>query len=258
MTPLPLEQGMIHEIGWPTVLLVWTLTGGLAAVHLFTPGVTVLESLPRPPVLSFGSGVSVAYVFVHLLPEVSEARDHALPGGEASLLPAELPAFLFALTGFVAFYGLEHAARNAGSTTGGNAAENAGGVFWLHVGSFALYNVLLSYLLVERAVQDRTGVVVFALAIGFHMLVNDSGLRDHFEQRYHRFGRWLLAGTVGAGTVLGLYVQVHGAVLGALIAFLAGSIVLNVVKEELPDDRQNRFPAFAAGAALYTALLLAV
>jgi hypothetical protein len=35
-------------------------------------------------------------------------------------------------------------------------------------------------------------------------------------------------------------------------------VVLNVLKEELPEDRQSRFTAFAAGAAIYAALLLAV
>ena len=34
-------------------------------------------------------------------------------------------------------------------------------------------------------------------------------------------------------------------------------IVLNVLKEELPADRESRFVAFAAGAAGYAALLLA-
>ena len=34
--------------------------------------------------------------------------------------------------------------------------------------------------------------------------------------------------------------------------------MLNVLKEELPRERESRFWAFALGAALYSALLLAV
>jgi hypothetical protein len=41
-----------------------------------------------------------------------------------------------------------------------------------------------------------------------------------------------------------------------LFAFLAGGVVLNVLKEELPEERESRFWAFALGAASYTALLL--
>lgn len=44
--------------------------------------------------------------------------------------------------------------------------------------------------------------------------------------------------------------------LAVLIAFLAGGVVLNVLKEELPEERESRFWAFAIGTALYAALLL--
>jgi hypothetical protein len=39
-------------------------------------------------------------------------------------------------------------------------------------------------------------------------------------------------------------------------AFLASGVVLNALKEELPEEREGRFWAFAIGAALFAALLL--
>ncbi len=45
-------------------------------------------------------------------------------------------------------------------------------------------------------------------------------------------------------------------VVGILFAFLAGAIVLNVLKEELPEERQSRFWLLAPGALGYAALLL--
>jgi hypothetical protein len=47
-------------------------------------------------------------------------------------------------------------------------------------------------------------------------------------------------------------------VLALLFAFLAGGVVLNVLKEELPDERESRFWPFLAGAGAYAALLLAL
>ena len=44
--------------------------------------------------------------------------------------------------------------------------------------------------------------------------------------------------------------------LALLFAFLAGGIVLNVLKEELPAERESRFSAFVLGAAGYAAILL--
>ena len=43
-----------------------------------------------------------------------------------------------------------------------------------------------------------------------------------------------------------------------LFAFQAGGVVMNVLKEELPEERESRFWAFALGAALYSAVLLAL
>jgi hypothetical protein len=58
--------------------------------------------------------------------------------------------------------------------------------------------------------------------------------------------------------VLGQFVGIHELGTSALFAVLAGGIVLNVMKEELPEERESRFSAFAAGVAGYAAILLAV
>lgn len=59
------------------------------------------------------------------------------------------------------------------------------------------------------------------------------------------------------GWGLGLAATLSALAVASLFAFLAGGIVLNVLKEELPEERESRFWAFAVGAAGYAALLLA-
>ncbi|WP_245180728.1 hypothetical protein [Haloarcula amylovorans] len=61
---------------------------------------------------------------------------------------------------------------------------------------------------------------------------------------------------VGLG--LGYVVEVSELLLAVLFALLAGGIVLNVIKEELPAERQSRFWAFVVGVVGYTALLLSI
>jgi hypothetical protein len=46
------------------------------------------------------------------------------------------------------------------------------------------------------------------------------------------------------------------AAIAVVTAFLASGVVLNALKEELPEEREGRFWAFAIGAALFAALLL--
>lgn len=123
---------------WPSLAAALAL----ALVHLSAGRLRFLDVIPRSRWLSFGSGVSVAYVFVHVLPELADSQRH------------------FARTGLVA--------------------------------------------------------------------------------------GWLVDATL----------DVHPAALAALFAFLAGGVLLNVLKEELPAERESAFWAFALGAVGYAALLL--
>jgi zinc transporter ZupT len=66
----------------------------------------------------------------------------------------------------------------------------------------------------------------------------------------------LLAAGVLAGWAIGVATAISEAALALLFAFLAGGIVLNVLKEELPEERESRFWAFALGLSAYAALLL--
>lgn len=70
-------------------------------------------------------------------------------------------------------------------------------------------------------------------------------------------GRWLLAAGVLSGWALARIVDLSPLAIGTLFALLAGSAILNVLKEELPEDRQGRFWAFFLGAAGYAAVLVA-
>lgn len=57
---------------------------------------------------------------------------------------------------------------------------------------------------------------------------------------------------------MGVLVDVPELALGYLLAFLGGSVVLNAVKEGLPEERRSSFGAFGAGVVTYTLVLLSV
>ncbi len=223
-----------------------------AAVHVLSARLKRFDVVPRSAWLSFGGGVSVAYVFMHLIPEL--AAHEAKLRMEPSMIGSETRVFAMALVGLVAFYGLELMARRAGR---GQASDRQRSValFWVHVASFALYNGLIGYLLLHREEMDVKGLVLFTTALGLHFVVNDRGLASHHGRLYARYGRWIVAAAVLAGWALGVLLEPREGVIATLFAFLAGGIVLNVLKEELPEERESRFSAFVVGAAAYAALL---
>lgn len=235
-----------------------------AAVHILGRNMAFLRSTPRSAWLSVAGGVSVAYVFVHLLPELAAhqtavaARVEDTAAGDL-LGGIERHVYVVALAGLAAFYGLDRVVRTSARRrmARGEASRPPIGVFWLHLGSYAVYNLLIGYLLLHREETDLRGLVIYAVAMGLHFVVNDQGLREHHGEVYDRFGRWLLAVAPVLGWAVGLVVELSPLALAALFAFLAGGVVLNVLKEELPEDRESRFSAFLLGTAAYAALLLA-
>lgn len=232
----------------------------LMLLHMIAGKLRFLEGTPRSRWLSIAGGVSVAYVFMHLLPELSAGQSvlgEAL-GGAFSFLESHV--YLVALLGLVVFYGLDRAAltsrRQQRDQANGDRASQ--GVFWLHMISFTVYNVLIGYLLLHREQPGLQSLIIFAIAMGLHFLVTDYGLRVNHRDRYDHLGRWILAAAVLLGFMIGLATDISEVALAVLIAFLAGGVVLNVLKEELPEERESRFSAFVIGVAAYTALLIAI
>ncbi len=239
---------------WAALLAVLALCG----VHLCAGRLRFLESTPRSVWLSFAGGVSVAYIFVHVLPDLSEAQEAVQSAVGAGLGFVEHHVYLVALLGLAAFYGLERAARESRRSNRQDGGEDvtSAGVFWLHIGSFALYNALIGYLLLER--EELRSLLVFTLAMALHFVISDFALHEHHKDAYRRTGRWILAAAIFLGWLVGRTTRIPEAAVGVLFAFLAGGVMLNVLKEELPEERQSRFWAFAVGAGGYAALLLAL
>ena len=206
-------------------------------------------------------GASVSYVFLHLLPEIAHGVHLVRERVEVWRGLEELSTWAVAAAGLTLFYGLERAAmrdRAEGEPSEEDYEEKATSpaVFWIHIGSFALYNLIIGYLLLDLEIERITSLALFALAMALHFLVNDFGLREHHKHLYHRWGRWILAFSVVAGAVAGLLIEVPKVYVSLLVAFLGGGVVLNVLKEELPAERESRFWAFALGALGYAVLMM--
>lgn len=236
------------------VFLTFVCALFFALVHLLAGKLTVLEGIPRSRWLSFAGGVSVAYVFLHVLPELSEGQEAV---GEIGALEAvSHHVYLVALVGLVLFYGVERAAlidRNHERTS---SEATSPAVFWLHVGIYSVYNALVGFLLVHREDPTRFALLWYVAAMGLHFVVNDFGLRDHHKHRYRSRGRWILGSATMVGWGAGMTLSSGPVVTSILFAFLAGGVVLNVLKEELPEERKSRFWAFALGVVLFATILL--
>lgn len=230
-----------------------------AAVHLFAGKLHMLDRTPRSAYLSAAGGIAVAYVFLHLLPELFEHRETFVEHLSLGEDRAQTAVLTIALIGLMTFYGVEQVIIQHGAQRerAGREAE-PDGVFWFHIAAFATYNLLIGYLLFERAGEAGQELLLYALAMGVHFVTNDHGLRAHHKHLYDRYARWLLGAAVLGGVALGAAIPVGPEMLALLFSLLAGGVILNVLKEELPAERESRFWPFALAALLYAGLLAAI
>jgi hypothetical protein len=206
--------------------------------------------------ISAAAGVSVAYVFVDVLPELAAQHRAFLEAVGNEVLFAEPRIYVLALVAFVALYGLEHIVL-ASREHDRDAAETraVGVVCWLHIGGFAAYSSLIGYLLVERAERGPVALAIYTFAMALHFLILDHTLGEAHGHLYGWGGRSILSASVLVGWLLGATTPLSDAVFARLFAVLAGGVVITTVTAELPGERRGRFWPFCLGAAGYAVLL---
>lgn len=237
----------------------------LAIVHIASGRLRFLAAIPRNRWLSIAGGASVAYVFVHIFPELDIRQEMIAEMDAPAIAFLKHQLYLVALIGFAVFYGLERLALSSRQQIHKQQEPNrtpptiptSSRVFALHIASFALYNMLIGYLLLHREDPGLDSLFFFSSAMALHFVVNDHGLREHHKHSYDWVGRWVLAAAIIIGWGIGRATELSEAAIALLFAFLAGGVILNVIKEELPEERESRFGAFILGASVYSALLLA-
>ncbi|MFC7197736.1 hypothetical protein ACFQL4_28900 [Halosimplex aquaticum] len=124
----------------------WSSPSG-ASIHLLAHSELLLTRISRGRALSFAGGVSVAYVFVHVLPEIDDFRQ---PMNQHPLLavPTEKEVYLVTMLGFITYYGLEQLANRSAEQEGDD--KPSPGIFRVHVGAYAAYNAIVGYLLFHQ------------------------------------------------------------------------------------------------------------
>jgi hypothetical protein len=231
----------------------------VSLVHLYAGRMRFVKMLPRSTWLSFAGGVALAYVFVYLLPQLAAKHQVLMQARDTGLLGfLEHHAYLVALAGFLVFYGLNRVAQRLSvlRSTDGGSSVYLHLAFDLQVAGFSAYNVLVGYLIVRRQAPGMMAVGLFAFAVAMHFLGVDRSLWRQNEVAYARLIRWLFAGCAMLGWTLGQFVQVTEPVLALWFAFLAGSIMIIVITEEVPTSRRGPFWPLFVGAVCYTALVL--
>jgi hypothetical protein len=202
---------------------------------------------------ALSAGVAVAYVFVSVMPELEEHRPAVSESAIGALLDIEKRIYLWALAGFVAFAGLSRL-RTAPASEPRKLAQWYSGT----IAGYALYVLVIGYLLVRREDATILSLGLYVFAIGLHLFMMDTELSEQFEHRYEPWGRVLLACCVLLGWALGIAEALSDSATARLFAFLAGGVLITSVHAASHAEEGPRFWWFVGGAAAYATVLMLV
>ena len=231
----------------------------LAGIHL---GAGVVRRIPlsiRPTVASAAAGISVSWVFLELMPALSEHQD-AIEG--TGLLPGlERHVYIAALAGLVTAFWVETASRSSRRENfeAGGEAVTSTSTFWLSLAGYTVFNASIGYALADPADPAVTPYWIFVIAMGLHFLANDESMVENHGIRYQRVGRWLLIAGLLSGWLVGRVPKydLDGAGLAVVLSYIAGGMIMNIMRHELPvTSRTVNAAAFAVGAFVFGVLVL--
>ena len=213
----------------------------LALVHVLSGYLNLSAFARRRRWLSLAAGVSVAYVFLDLLPLMSDKQRAFLEAmaGKGLLFP-QFRVYVAALV----FYGLEQLMTHhmgPGALSAKARGEFVGGAkVPVHEGGFAIYNAMMGYLLVEWS-KGLAALALYCGALALHFLITDEGMRSDYGLRFERFGRWLMAGSILTGALAAWLAPLSIGYLTTIVGLVAGGVVINSIKEEFPREGEGRF-----------------
>lgn len=204
---------------------------------------------------SFAGGVAVAYVFLHMLPNLVEYNK---PIGEFLIINqwltpfTELLIYIVALFGFLIYYGFDLLAERYR-----DADHNDKLVYSLHLAMFCLYNFLITYTMSLRALSSITATMLFTFAMALHFVLTDRKFCRLYQLQFNHMGRFLLISALLIGWLCSvIFDPVNVLIAAFMVAFLAGSVLLNVFREELPATDSTSYWWFTFGVLLIMILLL--
>lgn len=216
-------------------------------IHLFSIYISLPKLLLRR-FISFSAGVGIAYVFIHMWPQVAyyqRLAEENIPWLIGSSLQHLL--YLIALSGIVIIYAMDRLIARAYADeeiTNPNVLTSA--LFKVNIVFFALYNAMIGYLLAYESEVERS-IVIYFIAFSLHFITNDWTLRREHQSAYDRYGRWILSFSILGGYLLGSFANLPTFFIGGIEAFVAGAMTLNVIKHELPSERDGNLKGFLTG-----------
>ena len=208
----------------------------ISLADYFTEGIFSKANPAKVKFISFAAGVSVAYIFLSLLPEIYT--------GAVTLNKL---LFLSTLAGFAIFHLLEKHIRQYYSRGQFRKEHRI-----IHSASSFLYFFVVGFVLVKITESNSLSGILLFIPILFHVVIDS--LPRRATKKHHL--RAVFASSAFLGSITATFVDVGKTTNLALLGIVGGALLYTVVRESLPRERQGRPLYFTIGLLLFKVLLL--
>lgn len=210
----------------------------LAVCHLVAPRAFGARLRFRRESESFAGGMAASAVFLHMFAELDQTWE--LLGDRVHFL---------VLAGFMMFYGAEGYALRF--------ARQRHHSFTLRFSMCMACAGLLGFTLLEQLPGTVGTVIVATISLGLHTISGSNNLQEMFGDHYKQYRvPWLLAGATLLGAAISIAFECNPRAVDLLTALLAGFLLFNIFREEIPDPSRARFRWFFTGALLVALVTL--
>lgn len=217
----------------------------LAIVHLFADRAKKLGGIRHGRLLSLGGGVAIAYVFVDLLSKLGKDEVVVSQALQGVFPIVERHVYVMALLGFLVFYLVDKTEK---SKIG----------YWFTLISYIIFNFFVGYAVSDKNDPEVQPLILFTFAMALHYFTNDYGLSLKYEEKYRNEGRWMLIGALFVGWITGQWYELSATAVALVGSFIAGGVIMNVTRHELPENRHNNSLFFTMSALIYSIILLSI
>ena len=225
----------------------------IASCHWYAVVLAAQSDSQQQRLASLGGGAGLAYVFVHLLPELASGGSELsetigmIPYDPSRLVEALL--FLIALLGVLVVFSIDVLAQRQTFLFSISS--------WLHLSSFAAINYLYAYSLPSLIGTGIEYGILFTVAIGGHVLLADRFSVIHHPKRFRQRNRWIGSAALLLGLLNAfLFHPISDLTLAFATAFLGGGLLMTVFREELPAANSTRLLWFLSGSGGMAMLLI--
>jgi hypothetical protein len=230
-------------------------TVALALVFLFGNRIRLPETDAWRGWASASAGASVAYIWMHVIPELNEKEQAFLQVAGSHLPAPQFRVYVAGLIGFICFYGFQHLrSREVVHPHAPGQPEHVK-VYRLYLVGFFFYVALVGYLMIETAERGLLPLIIYWVVMALHFVSVDRSFEGGGEEYFEKRGRWLLALGVLIGGVVGMNVKLDVRLIATLLGLLSGAVIVNSIMMELYTKREGKFLPFLFGAAVFTGLL---